>query len=108
MGQLFFLICQKFLKKEDVPLNEFLEDLGLLIVKNNLPIQFVESMWPKCLILCLCPKLHFPSKKQFSQEILPRLVEKTSQQYVPTLVDFFLQQLALIFGCLRELMMSLH
>jgi len=25
-------------KKEDVPHKEFLEDLGLLIVKNNLPI----------------------------------------------------------------------
>jgi hypothetical protein len=25
-------------KKEDVPQKEFLEDLGLLIVKNNLPI----------------------------------------------------------------------
>jgi hypothetical protein len=39
-------------------------------------------MWLKRLILCLCPKLNFLSKRQFSQEILPRLVEKTSQQYV--------------------------
>jgi hypothetical protein len=30
-------------KKKDVSHKEFLEDLGLLIVKNNLPIQFVEK-----------------------------------------------------------------
>ncbi len=77
-------------KKEDVPQKEFLKDLGLLIIKNNLPIQFVESMWLKHLILCLCPKRNFPSKKQFSQELLPRLIEKTSQQYVfPTLPNHF-------------------
>jgi hypothetical protein len=51
----FFSIKDSF-KKEDVPKKEFLKDLGLLIIKNNLPIQFVESMWLKCLILCLCPK----------------------------------------------------
>ncbi len=60
-----FLIKNSF-KEKDVPLKEFLKDLGLLIVKNYLPIQLVESMWPKHLILCLCPKLHFPSKRQFS------------------------------------------
>jgi hypothetical protein len=62
-----------------VPQKEFLEDLGLLIVKKNLPILFMESMWMKRLILHLCPKLNFPSRRQFSQEILPGLVEKTSQ-----------------------------
>jgi hypothetical protein len=50
----------------------------------------VESMWLKCLILHLCAKLNFPSRRQFSQEILPRLVEKTSQQYVlPALANCF-------------------
>jgi hypothetical protein len=64
---------------------EFLEDLALLIVKNNLLIQFVESMWLKCLIIHLCPKLNFPSKRQFSQDILPsrkEYVEKTNELYV--------------------------
>jgi len=28
-------------QKQDVPQNEFHEDLGLLIVKNNLPIHFI-------------------------------------------------------------------
>jgi hypothetical protein len=76
-------------KKEDVPQKEFLEDLGLFIVNNNLPIQFVESVWLKCLTMHLCPKLNFPSKRQFSQEILLMLVEKTSQMYVPpTLLEY--------------------
>jgi hypothetical protein len=50
-------------KKEYVSHKIFLEDLGLLIVKNNLPIQFVESMWLKHLILHLCPKLNFLFKR---------------------------------------------
>jgi hypothetical protein len=75
-------------KKKDVSQKEFLEHLGLLIVKNNLPIQFMESMWLKRLILCLCPKLSFLSRKQFSQDILLGLVEKTNELYVlPTLAE---------------------
>jgi len=62
-----------------VPQKEFLEDLGLLIVKKNLSILFMESIWMKRLIFHLCPKLNFPSRRQFSQEILSGLVEKTSQ-----------------------------
>jgi len=45
-------------------------------------MQFVESMWLKRLILCLCPKLNFLFRKQFSEKILPWLVEKISQQCV--------------------------
>jgi hypothetical protein len=67
---------------------DFLQDLGLLIMKNNLPLQFVESVWFKRLILHLFPRVVFPSIKQFSQEILPNLVEKTKQVYVlPKLID---------------------
>jgi hypothetical protein len=51
-------------------------------VKNNLPLQFVESVWFKCLILHLSPRIVFPTRKQFSHEILPNLVEKTKQIYV--------------------------
>jgi hypothetical protein len=50
-----FLVKDSF-KKKDMPQKDFLEDLGLLIVKNNLPMQIVKSMWLKHLILCLCPK----------------------------------------------------
>ncbi len=50
----------------------------------------MESIWMKRLIFHLCPKLNFPSRRQFSQEILSGLVEKTSQQYVlPTLANCF-------------------
>jgi hypothetical protein len=57
-------------------------------VKNNLPLQFVESVWFKRLILHLSPRVVFPSRKQFSQEILLNLVEKTKQVYVlPKLID---------------------
>jgi hypothetical protein len=39
----FFPIKDSF-KRKDVPQKEFLEDLGLLIIKNNFPIQFMESI----------------------------------------------------------------
>jgi hypothetical protein len=42
----------------------------------------VKSMWLKCLIFCLCPKLNFPSRRQFSQDILLRFMEKTNEFYV--------------------------
>jgi hypothetical protein len=77
----FFSIKDTF-KKENVSKKNKLKNLGLLIVKNNLPIQFVESIWLKHLILHLCPKLNFPSRRQFSQDILPRLVEKVNWLYV--------------------------
>jgi hypothetical protein len=103
----FFYVKDSF-EREDVPHKEFLDDLSLLIVKNNLPIQLVESMRLKHLILHLCPKLNFPSRRQFLQERLLGLVEKTSQQYVcPSLVNCF-SATHLIFGCLREFMMFLH
>jgi len=51
-------------------------------VKNNLPLQFVENVWFKCLILHLSPRIMFPSRKQFFQDILFNLVEKTKQIYV--------------------------
>jgi hypothetical protein len=60
----------------------FFEDMGLLIVKNHQPMQFVESLWMKCLCLHLCPKLVFLSKKQFSQKMSLELVVKTKQLYV--------------------------
>jgi hypothetical protein len=36
----------------------------------------------------LCPRIVFPSRKQFSHELQPKLVEKTKQLYVlPSLVE---------------------
>ncbi len=42
---------------------DFLQDLGLLILKNNLPLQFVESVWFKRLILHLSSRVVLPSRK---------------------------------------------
>jgi hypothetical protein len=39
-------------------------------------------MWPERLIFHLCPKLNFLFKRQFSQDILQGLVEKTNELYV--------------------------
>jgi hypothetical protein len=33
----------------------FLQDLGHLIVKNKLPLQFLENVCFKCLALHFCP-----------------------------------------------------
>jgi hypothetical protein len=38
-------------------------DMGLLLVKNHLLMQFVESIWIKHLYLHLCSKLVFPFRK---------------------------------------------
>jgi hypothetical protein len=45
-----------------------LEDLALLIIKNHLPTQFVENAWLKRFEMHLCPRLLFPSRKQFFQK----------------------------------------
>jgi hypothetical protein len=65
-----------------------LGDLGILIVKNHLPLQFVKNSWLKILSMHLFPRIIFPSKKKFVNELLPGLVEKTKQLYVlPILVE---------------------
>ncbi len=78
----FFVVKEPF-KKDDVQQKDFLQDLGLLIVKNNLPLRFVESVWFKCLILHLSPRVMFPFRKQFPLEILPNLVEKIEVYVLP-------------------------
>jgi hypothetical protein len=59
-----------------VPQKEFLPDLGLLIVRNN-----NNSICGKYLVkkinFVLMSKAKFPFQIFFSQEILPRLIEKT-------------------------------
>jgi len=67
-------------KKENVHHKKFVENLGLLIVKNHLPIQFVESIWLKCLVMQLWHFVVFPFKKNL--EDLPNLVKKKKQTYV--------------------------
>ncbi len=72
-----FFVAKESFKKDDVQQKLFLEDLGILIVKNHLPLQFVKSSWLKRFSMHLCPKIVFLSKKQFSNELLLGLVEKT-------------------------------
>jgi hypothetical protein len=45
-------------------------------VKNQLPLQFVKSVWLKCLILHLCPQVVFPFIEHFFHNILFKLVDK--------------------------------
>ncbi len=44
-------------RKDDLWQMQFLEDLGILVVKNNLPMLFVDNMWLKHLVLHLCPRI---------------------------------------------------
>jgi hypothetical protein len=77
----FFFVKDLFKRMMIVKLF-FLQNLNFLIVKNQLPLQFVDNVWFKHVILHLCPQVVFPSKKQFSYEILLKLVEKMKQLYV--------------------------
>ncbi len=36
-------------KKNNVHQKDFVKNLGLLVIKNRLPIYFVENIWLKCL-----------------------------------------------------------
>jgi hypothetical protein len=53
-------------KKDVIQQKQFLQDLALLVGKNHHPIQFVESIWLKYLVMHLCPKVVFPSKNVFT------------------------------------------
>jgi hypothetical protein len=58
----FFSTREPF-KKEDMQQCFFWEDLNLLIVKNHLLFQFVESNWLKRYNMHLCPTILFPFRK---------------------------------------------
>jgi len=44
----------------------FVENLGLLVIKNHLPIQFVESIWLNNLVIQLCLRIVLPTKEKNS------------------------------------------
>jgi hypothetical protein len=58
---LIFLGVKDPYKKDAMQQKQFLQDLALLVGKNHLPIQFVESIWLKCFVMHLCPRVVFPS-----------------------------------------------
>jgi hypothetical protein len=55
--------------KKDVQQKQFLQDLAFFVVKNHLPIQFVENTWLKCPIMHLCPRMCFHQKNIFTRSI---------------------------------------
>ncbi len=50
-----FFVVKDLAKKDDEQQKDFLQGLGLLIMKNKLPLQIVKNVWFKHLVLCLCP-----------------------------------------------------
>jgi len=60
---LVFFVAKEPFKKYDVQQKQFSEDLTLLIIKNHVLLQFVESSWLKRFSMHLCPKMIFPFRK---------------------------------------------
>jgi hypothetical protein len=54
-------------KKDNVHEKKIVENLGLLIVKNHLPIKFVDSIWLKGLVMQLYLYVVFFPRKTYSQ-----------------------------------------
>jgi hypothetical protein len=65
----------------------FVGNFALLIMQSHLPLQFVENVWLKHLLLQLCPCVQFPFQKLFSNIILLELVEKIKETYVLPLLN---------------------
>jgi hypothetical protein len=61
-------------KKDDVQQKKFLQNIGLLVVKNYHPIQFEKSMWFKCLVSIYVQEFYFLWESSFLQGVLPNLV----------------------------------
>ncbi len=70
-----FFVAKEPFKKDDVQQKQILQNLGFLIVTKHLLLQFVENSWMKKFSMHLCPRIVFLSRKTFSYEFLPELVE---------------------------------
>ncbi len=66
-----FFVAKKPFKKDDVQQKKFWEDLGLLIVKNHLLLQFVENSWLKKFSMHLCPRILFFLENNFLMNLYP-------------------------------------
>jgi hypothetical protein len=55
-------------KNDDLQHKFFLENFGLLVIKNHLHLQIVKGAWLKCLIMHSCLRMVFPSRNIFSQK----------------------------------------
>jgi hypothetical protein len=66
--------CKRSIKKDDVQQKKFLQDLdlGLLIVKIHLPIQFVKNMWLKIYFaMHLRPRVVLLQESSFHKKCCP-------------------------------------
>ena len=82
----FFGFVEPF-RKDNEQQKAFLEDLVLWVIKSYLPLRVVEGIWLQRMALRLCPRIVFPSRKVFTDEVLPTLVERTLQVYVLPALD---------------------
>jgi hypothetical protein len=103
---LFFVVKEPF---NDVQQKDFLQNLGLLIVKNNLPLQFVDSVWFKRLLLHLSPRivLFFLENNFFRKYYLTWWRKRNKYMFCQSLQIVFLPQQSLICGCQRVWMIYL-
>ncbi len=60
----------------------FLEDVMLFMIKSFLPLRTVEFVWFQRLALWLCSKVSFSSRRVFTEEDFPSLVNTTSTKFV--------------------------
>ncbi len=75
-------------KKNNAHTKKIVENLGLLVIKNHLSIQFVEGTWLRHFVMQLCPHVVSLFRKTFNQELLLDLVEEKKQTYVlPSMVE---------------------
>jgi hypothetical protein len=60
----------------------FLQDIMLFVIKGFLPLRIVEFVWFQRLVLQLYPKVSFLSKKVFTEEVFPTLVNKALTKFM--------------------------
>jgi len=99
-------LVQKILLRRMLCNKQFLQDVGFLVVKSHLPIQFAGSPWLKCVAMHLSSRIVFLSKTLFSQEVLLDLVKENKQEYVlPSWKHVIMQQNT--YGYQKDCMMFL-
>jgi hypothetical protein len=60
-----FFMTKLFYKKDECSKKTFIENLALIIIKSDLPIQFWESLWLKLFCFAIESSHYFFLKKQF-------------------------------------------
>jgi hypothetical protein len=68
-----FCVAKYFFQKDHMYQKLFIEDMGLMIVKNHISIQFVESLWMKRLCLKFVSKTCISFQKTIFTRDAPRV-----------------------------------